>query len=89
MVFDLGFAELDHFLRRVGDFKQCPCGFIDPCISGLGRQHDGYQQCVGIDIIELALRFRVGVSKFGVERINNVFFHRELCYRRMRMTYQI
>jgi len=51
MVFDPGFAEFDHFLRRIGDFKQGLCGFVDPHIGGLGGQHDSHQQCVGVNII--------------------------------------
>ena len=51
----LGFAEFDHLLRRVGNLEQGTGGAVDAAIGCLGGKHDGHQERIGIHIIEFAL----------------------------------
>ena len=58
VVAHLGFAQRQHFLRRVGDLEQLLCRLVDADIGGLRRQGDGDNQRVGIDVVQLAFRLR-------------------------------
>lgn len=47
MLFEPGFAEFQHFFRRVGDLEQFCRGFVDADIGRLGGEHHGHQQGIG------------------------------------------
>ena len=53
-------AEREHGFRRVGGREEAACRLVDARIGRLGRQHDGYQQRIGVDVVQLALRLRQG-----------------------------
>ena len=56
-------AERQHLLRRVGDREQRPRRPVDAGVGRLRRQHDRDQQRIGIEVLEFALRFRIGFAK--------------------------
>ena len=58
VVADLGFAQRQHLLRRIGDLEQRPRRLVDAGIGRLRRQHHRHQQREGVDMFELALRLR-------------------------------
>lgn len=50
------FSEINHLLRCFDALKERSGCAIDAGVRGLGREHDGDQQSVGIDIVELGCR---------------------------------
>ena len=56
----LGLAELHHLLRCVGSGEQRGGRLVDTGVGGLRRQHHGDEQRVGIDVLKLGLRLRIG-----------------------------
>ena len=50
----------EHLLRRVGDREELARRLVDADIGRLRREHDGDEQRVGVDVLELALGFRIG-----------------------------
>src|SRR5580700_10241269 len=56
----LGFAELCHLLRRIGEREQSWRRLVDPGVGRLRRQHDGDQERKWINVLQFAARRRVG-----------------------------
>ncbi len=57
------FAQIQHLLRRVGDFEQFARGLVDTRIGRLRRQRHGDDQSVDVHMLQLALGFGVGCLK--------------------------
>ncbi len=57
------FAEINHFLRRIGDGKQRARRLVDAGVSRLRGQHHCDQQCVGVEMFELSLGLGIGLAK--------------------------
>ena len=53
-------AERDHLLRRVGEREQRGRRLVDAGIGRLRRQHHRHQQRERIDVLQFALRLRIG-----------------------------
>lgn len=70
--------ERNHGGGRGGEFEEALSGLIDADIGGLGREHDGDEQRIGVEIIEFALGLGFDLVKalkngLGVSAIK--FFH--------------
>ena len=57
------FAELKHPLGRIGHRKQRARRLVDAGIRCLRRQYDRHQQRIGVEMLKLALRLRIGFAK--------------------------
>ena len=54
------FTQGDHFCGVISERKQGWRRLVDAGIGGLRREHDRYQQCKRIDVLELSLGFGIG-----------------------------
>ena len=72
-------TEIQHFLRRIYDFEQGLCSFVDALICRLRRKRHGHHERIGVHMIELPLWFSFAVFKpredFAHNRIGELFCH--------------
>ena len=73
MVFQAVNAEGEHFLRRVDDFEQGFCGFVDADICGLSGKGDRDEERGGICPFQIAFGLRVYCVEPG-EELRNIRF---------------
>jgi putative (di)nucleoside polyphosphate hydrolase len=69
------FPQGQHLFRGVGDFEQGGGGFIDADIGGLGRQHNGDQQGVGVGVGKLRRRGGALLCQPPEHFVDICFFH--------------
>ena len=75
VVAHLGFAQRQHFVRVVGNLEQRAGRLVDSHIGRLRGQNDSDQQGIGIRVVKLALRFRIGRLKAAEKGFDIGFFH--------------
>ena len=69
------FAQREHLSGRRDRLEQLPGRLVDPDIGRLRGQSDGDEQRVGIDVIELGLRFGNILREPRVELVDIGFLH--------------
>jgi hypothetical protein len=61
------FAKIDHLPGAPDPLEQGPRRDVDAGVGGLGGEHDGDKQCVGVDVVELGRGRRIRFSQPGEE----------------------
>jgi hypothetical protein len=73
---DLLLAERDHLLRRLNAFEQWTGRDVHARVGRLGREHNGYEQGVGVPVFELGGGGGVLLGKTPEELENLFLLHK-------------
>lgn len=72
MLYQTLFAQIEHLLRRIGDFEQGIRGLVHALIGRLRRKRDGHHQSIGVDVIKFAFRLGLGGLEPGEDLFDRV-----------------
>ena len=79
------FTQIQHLLRRIGDFEQRGGGPVHTGVRGLRGQGHGHHQRIGVDVVQLAPGGGFGGLKPGKDLADRVVIEL-LCHARLHCT---